>query len=261
MPNPVLRAATSAIIAKVEQLSGCAVLLVHDPSLKTLATVSPATTQQPVHRIRFKTDDAQVDYQIAFECGFLLRQLALPPAERVRLGSAATGRDRVVAEVGRQSPALPADAAGRVGAMLYDGLMTQLRSCGPGIRVDLWLHADYPELRDLQADSLEQQAREYAATLDPAHDRQFPATVVRASRAMNAAHALFTADLLDRPHLAVPWQAAGFERIGRSLLAIVQEPAAAGSDRAIVDGWARQLGLEGWYEWVPADEPSGGSSA
>jgi len=94
MPNPVLRAATSAIIAKVEQLSGCAVLLVHDPSLKTLATVSPATTQQPVHRIRFKTDDAQVDYQIAFECGFLLRQLALPPAERVRLGSAATGRDR-----------------------------------------------------------------------------------------------------------------------------------------------------------------------
>jgi len=143
--------------------------------------------------------------------------------------------------------------------MLYDGLMTQLRSCGPGIRVDLWLHADYPELHDLQAASLEQQAREYAATLDPAHDRQFPATVVRASRAMNAAHALFAADLLDRPHLAVP----GRRRIRTHRPVTARHRSGVGCGRLGPRDrrrLARQLGLEGWYEWVPADEPSGGSA-
>lgn len=253
MSDNGLRPPISAILAKVEQLSGCPVMLIHDPSLATLATVKAATRQQPVHQIRYRSDDAEAGYQIAFESGFLLRLLNVPPPQRVQLASRAEIHKRIIAEASRLNPGLPAESAARTGTTLYEGLMTQLRSCGPGMAVDLWLFADYPELRGLQAASLEQQARGNAAALNPAHDRQCPADVVRANRAMNSAYALFAADLLNRPELAVPYQAAGLERIGRSLLATLQDPARSAVDQLIVDDWAAQLGISGWYEWVPAE--------
>jgi hypothetical protein len=253
MPDFGLRPPISAILAKVEHLSGCPVMLIHDPSLATLATVKAATRQQPVHQIRYRSEDAEAGYRIAFESGFLLRLLNVPTPQRVQLASRADIRKRIIAEASRLNPGLPAESAARIGTTLYDGLMTQLRSCGPGMAIDLWLFADYPELRGLQAASLEQQARGNAAALNPAHDRQFPADVVRANRAMNSAYALFAADLLNRPELAVPYQAAGLERIGRSLLATLQDPARSAVDQLIVDDWAAQLGISGWYEWVPAE--------
>ena len=45
MSDNGLRPPISAILAKVEQLSGCPVMLIHDPSLATLATVKAATRQ------------------------------------------------------------------------------------------------------------------------------------------------------------------------------------------------------------------------
>lgn len=79
MPAFRLRPPISAILAKVEQLSDCPVMLIHDPSLATLATVKAATRQQPVHQIRYRSDEAEAGYQIAFEAGFLLRLLNVPP--------------------------------------------------------------------------------------------------------------------------------------------------------------------------------------
>lgn len=65
--------ATAAIIARVEHLSGCPVTLLRDPTLPTLATVKAANRYQPRHPIRYRDDPATAAYQIAFECGFLLR--------------------------------------------------------------------------------------------------------------------------------------------------------------------------------------------
>ena len=257
MSSDELKTTESEIIARVEQLSGCPVVLLHDPGLKTLATVEAATRQHPAHIVRYRDDQASAAYQIAYECGFLLRLFALPPGEQVQLAGTAGSRETVTSEVIRLNPNLEPEQAKRLGDMLYDGLMLQLRSCGPGIKVDLWLFSEYPDLRGLQAASMEQQARENTGTLNPDLDRQFPPTVVRASRAMNSACALFTADLFHRAHLAVPYQAAGLERIARELLSVVADDADAPlSDRMIIDAWAQRLGISGWYEWVPSDSPS-----
>jgi hypothetical protein len=32
-------------------------------------------------------------------------------------------------------------------------------------------------------------------------------------------------------------------------------PEAAENDRALVDGWAEQLEISGWYQWVPYAGP------
>jgi len=67
---------------------------------------------------------------------------------------------------------------------------------------------------------------------------------------LNAAQAFQTAELLGVPPLAIPYQAAWFEALGRELIAITRaEPTTADSDREIVDGWAEKLGLSRWYVW------------
>ena len=246
--------ATAAIIARIEYLSGCPVTLLRDPTLQTLATVKAATVHQPSHIIRYRDDPDSAAYQIAFECGFLLRLYALPPPERVQLIGTTGARQSVAKELQRLRPDLPPSSIQTVTNMLYDGLMLQLRSCGPGIEVDSLLFAQYPALRPLQAASMEQQALTHAGTLSPDMDRQFPGTLVQASRAMNSAYALYAAELFGLPHLAVPYQSAGFEPVGRELLAALF--AGEGTpDRQIVDAWAKTLGLSGWYQWVPVESP------
>jgi len=86
--------------------------------------------------------------------------------------------------------------------------------------------------------------------LNPFADKMGPADVVKASRAMNAAYAFQTAELVGIPPLAIPYQAAGFEALARELIAITRaEPTTADPDREIVDGWAEKLGLSRWYVW------------
>ena len=76
------------------------------------------------------------------------------------------------------------------------------------------------------------------------------AVVVKVSRAMNAAKAFQTAELLGLPPLAIPYQAAGFEALARELIAVTRaEPITADPDREIIDGWAEKLGLSRWYVW------------
>jgi hypothetical protein len=74
--------------------------------------------------------------------------------------------------------------------------------------------------------------------------------VVKASRAMNAAQAFQTAELLGLPPLAIPYQAAGFDALARELISITRaEPITVDPDREIIDGWAEALGLARWYVW------------
>ena len=66
---------------------------------------------------------------------------------------------------------------------------------------------------------------------------------------------LYAAELLGLPHLAVPYQSAGLESVGRELLAALFS-AEDTADRPIVDAWAKTLGLSGHYAWVPVESPA-----
>ena len=174
MSTHLAQQATAEILARVEQVSGHPVILVRDTTLTTLATVKPATPQQPSHIVRYRDDPAPAAYQIAFECGFLLRLFALPPAERVQLIGTAAARQTVARNLRQLRADLGSPTVEHVTDLIYDGLMLQLRSCGPGIEVDSRLFAQYPALRELQAATMTQQAQTNAATLNPDLDRQFP---------------------------------------------------------------------------------------
>jgi hypothetical protein len=69
---------------------------------------------------------------------------------------------------------------------------------------------------------------------------------------MNAAYALFADRLLGNERFEIPYVAAGLSGHGADLLRIWDEvPSDPGHDRTLVDCWASELGLGGWYRWIP----------
>jgi len=252
-----LRAETQAVVAELERLSGFAVQIVpvHDLAVMAKVTTSPKVTGSYI--IQYRSGIPFKDYLVAFQCGHVLRLLSLPGSERFQFatGSAATkwaSSLSGVPGIARDDLAPPDAVLATLTEQLVSGLFTQLRSIPIGMRLDAWLASDYPTLADEQAESLAAQQQEALSCLSPQVRAMVPDEIVSASILLNTAYALFCDRLLGTTQFQVPYAASGFRDLGGALLKIFDElPAGPSSDRALVDRWAREIGLDGKYTWVP----------
>jgi len=79
-----------------------------------------------------------------------------------------------------------------------------------------------------------------------------PKKIYQSNLRLNAAFAEFWARRFSDPTLSLPYKAAGFLTPAEQLLATLDEiPDAPSADRELVDRWADNLSLGGWYQWVP----------
>ena len=85
------------MIALVEEKSGIPVRVTQDPKLPTIATVRMARKGSvPAHLIIYKPNPGELpDYQICFQCGFILRLFSNPPEKRFNLTDTPIGREEV----------------------------------------------------------------------------------------------------------------------------------------------------------------------
>lgn len=254
MPAHALLPAVNRLLRQVEETSGLPVVVVQQADLEDLATLRPATAETQEHLIAYRDAGEASSYHVAFEAALLLRSVQVPIAQRVILHEMREAREKVVAQVEKLFKGrISLSQARSAGLQYYDGVMMRLRTSGPGLWVDRWLFEHTPELRGLQAVVLRSQVEEHLFCLDAQVERLTPLAVPQATRAIHAACALHTAELLGIPPLAIPYQAAGFETLAKELIAITRaEPATADPDREIVDGWAETLGLSRWYCWKTA---------
>src|SRR5947209_4585398 len=74
--------ATLDILNQVEQTTGKRAELIPNPSLPVLATVKMAKGNFPAHIVTYNPNKRGIDYNIAYECGFILRLFQNPPEER-----------------------------------------------------------------------------------------------------------------------------------------------------------------------------------
>ena len=78
-----LREVTRTVIKRVEDASGCPVVVSEDTSLKTLAAARIARGANRIHSISFNPSAVgEPDYLICFQCGFILRLFDIPAADR-----------------------------------------------------------------------------------------------------------------------------------------------------------------------------------
>jgi len=245
-------------LADLEEATGKPVLVVEAPELNVLATIRQAGPQDASHLLRIQGSSNRVaDYLIVFECRMALRA---GPGPRVVLKDKRDRRERVISACEKLPRQLSMAKARKLGSFFYDGLILQLRSMGPGLVVDRWIREHCPDLQEPQAEVIESQITTNLGGLNPSTRANVPAAIYEASIAMNGAYAVYGGDLLGKPYLAVPYVSMGHGPIARRLLALAlgdpdgdraadREEDVGYSDRQIIDSWARELGISGWYEW------------
>lgn len=251
-----LASATQTILNLVEEKTGRPVEVLADPSLQVLAKVNIAKGKAPAHLITFNPTKRGVDYNVAYECGFILRLYENPPEARFDFAASQPGRKAVRKALFEKKQikrmGLPEDAVRKFADQMFDGLMVQLRSVPIGIRIDEWLWNDHAELRDLQKESIMRQQQDNVKALSSEIRSMSPPEVYLANIAMNSAYAIFFDRLIGNDLYAIPYRSAGFENSGERLLEIGAEiPAGALHDRELIDAWAEELEVSDWYQWIP----------
>jgi hypothetical protein len=242
----------------LEQATGKPVMVVEAPELNVLATIRKAGPEDASHLLRIQgSRDRQADYLIVYECRMALRD---GPGPRVVLKDKRDRRERVISACEKLPRQMSLAEARKLGSFLYDGLLLQLRSIGPGLVVDRWIREHCPDLQEPQAQVIESQITSNVGALQPSTRANFPTAIYEASIAMNAAYAVFGGDLLGKPYLAVPYLSVGHGPLARRLIALALgdpdrdgagegKAGASPTDRTIIDSWAQELGVSGWYEW------------
>jgi hypothetical protein len=254
-------AAVDEIMKEVQRVSGLPAIVRLDPTLKVLSTIRMARRGQQAHIISYRNAAApERDYLVAFQCGCILRHFGVVPCERAdfvfaKAGRSAIGKQFDASMDKRMKAALGSQELSRLADQVYDGLMLQLRSIPLALRVDAWIADRYPVLAEQQKIAINRQLQENAGVLQGDIRKMIPPAVYRASVGINAAFAEFWASRFGQPLLVLPYKSAGFHALGQTLLgrleAVADQPA---EDRKVIDAWAAELGITGWYEWVPMKE-------
>lgn len=246
-----------AAVRTVEEATGVSVLVMDEPSMRAMSSIRPAGKGAAAHVLKYNPKFAAIaDYLIAFQCGCVLRLFQAPDASRYELGGTEQGRQtatRLLEEhLNKSGLNLPPQAATGLRDQIYDGLMLQLRSIPVGLRVDAWVRKEYGGLHAQQEEAARLQLAENQKVLSPKVKQLIPKTIYDASVGMNAAFAAFWSRVLKDPAIVVPFKVSGFLAFGENLLRLVDEvPDDPAEDRRLIDSWADQLGIAGWYKQIP----------
>ena len=246
-----LRPGTLGILERVEALSGCPVEFKPDSSLTLRATLQFARNSAPAHVLRYRPSNEPLDYWVAYQAGYLLRLLELPPAERFDFAatSKAPGDVEELLATGHPLTAGDKSSLAKFAQMTAHWALLNLRSYAVGMRIDQWLADQHPDLKPLQADGIDAMQQENLQLLSK---RLGTLSIPVPLLAPVAAYALLANRLLGKTGYAIPYRAAGVLDLGADLLSINDSiPDDAGYDRQLVDAWAQEIGMSGWYDWIP----------
>ncbi len=246
---------TKEILAEVDRVTGWPVEIIADSEQPHLARMTRARSGVPAHLLRLDPTVEAADYLVAYQCGFVIRLFKHEPDDRKEFAVEAD-KVRDVEQMlrrGGTTARLPDGAISQLAQQLFQGILIQLRSYPIGFRIDRWLYEAYPTLREQQGIAIDRQLQDNLSILKPEVKGFSPKRILDANAAMNASYAIFADRLYGRNQNAIPWRAAGYEKAGRKLLGLMEEiPPDPTYDEKLVDAWAQELELGGWYSWVKA---------
>lgn len=246
-----LRAVTKGILDRVEEQTGKSIQFLSDEKLSLLATLQMARNGADYHVLRYRPSNESLDYLIAFQAGFVLRLFENEPAKRFDFAPEPTAGRNVEALLST-GQALTSDdkkALPEFAKFVAQWALMNLRSLPIGMRIDTQIAAEYPELRELQLSSLALQQQQ---NMDLLSFKLGKLTIPTPLMGAIAAYALFADRLAGTETYAIPFEAAGVLDQGRDLLSLWDTlPSDARHDCGLVDAWAAECGMTGWFRWIP----------
>lgn len=246
-----LRATTKGILRRVEELSGKSIQFMRDDKLPLLASLQMARHGAGFHVLRYRPNDEPLDYLIAYQAGFILRLFELPSDLRFDFAPAPQASKHVELLMATGQPL--GDTEKKVlpdyAAFVAQWALLNLRSLPIGMRIDQWIAAEHPDLRELQSASIAAQQRQNMGILS---QKVGKLTVPTTLMGPIAAYALFADRMAGSKGFVIPFEAAGLLQHGQTLLDIWDTtPADPAHDCSLVDRWASASGTNGWYTWIP----------
>ena len=118
-----LRPETLGILQRIETLSGRPVEFKPDATLTLRATLQLARNGASAHLLRYRPVNEPLDYWVAYQAGYLLRLLELPPSDRFDFAGTGTAPSRVV-------ELLTAGLAAATGPSVVLGITKETRARG-----------------------------------------------------------------------------------------------------------------------------------
>ncbi len=254
-----LRQTTREIIHLVEEVSGIPVQIMEDPKLQTMAKVQMARKKgTPQHLIIYKSESGQKpDYQICFQCGYIIRTFQNPPDERFDIIETQYGREAVERLI-RQSGGIADKFRLRKNQILemrnqyLSGLLIHLRSVPIGFRISEWLTNKYTELNNLKREHIEKELNINKQSLSGKIKASTPQKVYDASLSISAAYALYWALKYNKHEWFNPYRLHGYNLAGHELIDLYQKiPKEPINDYKLLEEWGKYLKIDEWFTFIP----------
>ncbi len=227
-----------------------------DDAFSGHATLKLARAGQPAHILLYKPAlQSELPYLASFQCLLALRTLEADDARRFDLAS----KPRLTSDVQdmlrehweKQGNPFPTELLPQIASKFANGLGLQLRSIPVAIRVDRAIFEKYPALHGMQRINVDQQLQEAMQALSPTVKAMAPKRIIDANVAMSTAFAKSWSVLRNDSKLALPFHTAGYSKQGENLLELLDSvPDSSNKDRQVVDAWAKELGLDDWFETI-----------
>jgi hypothetical protein len=218
-------------------------------NLSVTATIKIARERMERHILYFDRHAAdRLNYVIAHESGHALRMLRLDPADRrVPVTDQATlavaARD-MGDEITFLAPALRPQML----EMWVGGLVQQLTNQPVDVRIERWLHANYPGLRSEQVRALRKDAQVELEGLSRDVERLTPPTIFRFSNAMNYAYLSHAGRIIRGNYLGRYRKRPEILKLGQALYEASRDEGM--TDWEVINRWVEHLGVSEWFRWV-----------
>lgn len=251
-PEPNLLPTVREIIQRVRQVSGKDVIFRPAPDQLVPATSKVARERMPCHIIKYQPQMAQrINHLTAHECGHILRMTEADPSIRVVPVSNAQTRAVAVAELTSELAHLPKSIRERMLDIWLSGVITQLTSLPACIRIERWIHREYPSLRNEQRLYLDEDVKRTIQGLSKKMERVTPKTIFRISNSITYAYLRgiepVTAKDLRKHFSGRPSIVTTGIRLHE---AMAEDDTGYAGDLRVTNDWATILNIEDWFGWT-----------
>jgi hypothetical protein len=246
---------TKNILHLAEDVSHKNFQFIEKVDIDYFARVKPARKNMPFHLIFYKSEHNEIiNHLVAHECGHIIRMFAVPEEQRLIpktsneiKKNALTG---IEDDINRLSSLMSFNQLAQIVNMWYSGTINQVTNQPPDIMIEKWIYDDYPDLRELQLQSLKKQHDESVIGLTTRVARMTPRKIYEVSNIMNYCFFKYLGLYLNTDYLKPYWDFK-YKRKGEELARITQDykndyP----GDMGMIKKWAEYLGIANWFVWT-----------
>jgi hypothetical protein len=244
------------ILQRVKEVSGKEIVFRAAPDQLVPASSKVARARMPSHIIKYQPQMIdRINHLTAHECGHILRIMEADPKRRVVPSSNAATRAAAAQRIGQELAHLPESMRERMLDVWLNGLVTQVTSLPACIRIERWIHREYPALRDEQRLYLDGDVRRTVEGLSRKIKRVTPKTIFRISNSIAYAYLrgiepVTRKDL--RKHFSgrLPIITAGI----RLYEALGEQDTGFSGDVRVSNEWAEILDITDWFSWIDFED-------